>query len=71
MTNIQKLATAENKNQKLFAQTILTLKNSQGFYFRLYQSINELDDNGYENLTNVLKNQNFSDNVDVVLWLEQ
>ena len=71
MTNIQKLATAENKNQNLFAQTIMTLKNSQGFYSRLYQSVNELDEDGYDNLAEMLGEQDFNDSVDVVLWLEQ
>lgn len=71
MTNIQKLSTAENRNQKLFAETILTLKNSQGFYSRLYQAVNELDESGYDDLTDMLGKQKFNDSVDVVLWLEQ
>ena len=71
MTNIQKLVTAENKNSKLFAETILTFKNSQGFYSRLCKSVNELDNESFGNLTTVLEQQNFNDSLDVVLWLEQ
>ena len=71
MTNIQRLSNAENKNLKLFADTVLTFKNSQGFYSRLYQSVNELNEENYESLITVLNQQNFNDSIDVVLWLEQ
>ena len=70
MSNIQKLATAENKNRKLFADTVNTLRNSQGFYSRLYQTINQLSEESYQELTCLLDKQNFKDSVDVVLWLE-
>ena len=70
MSNLQRLATAENNNQRLFAETINTLRNSQGFYFRLYQTINQLSEEGYRDLTVLLDQQNFKDSVDVVLWLE-
>ena len=46
MSNIQKLSNGTN-NEKLFASTILTFMNSQGFYSRLYRDINSLDDDGY------------------------
>lgn len=70
MSNIQKLATAENKNRKLFADTVNTLRNSQGFYSRLFQTINQLSEEAYQELTCLLDKQNFKDSVDVVLWLE-
>ena len=70
MSNLQRLATAENNNQRLFAETINTLRNSQGFYSRLYQTINQLSEQGYRDLTALLDQQNFKDGVDVVLWLE-
>ena len=70
MSNLQRLATAENNNQRLFAETINTLRNSQGFYSRLYQTINQLSEEGYRDLTALLDQQNFKDSVDVVLWLE-
>ena len=71
MNNIQKLANAENQNQRLFAETVNTLKNAQGFYSRLYRAVNELDEDGYDHLADVLAEQHFCDSVDVVLWLEQ
>lgn len=70
MSNIQRLAADGNKNHKLFAATIVDLMNSQGFYSRLYRAVNELDDEGYENLFAQLENQNFNDTLDVVFWLE-
>ena len=70
MSNIQKLANAENPNQRLFAETINTLRNSQGFYSRLFVTINQLGEEGYRDLTRLLDKQNFHDTVDVVLWLE-
>ena len=70
MSNLQRLATAENNNQRLFAETINTLRSSQGFYSRLYQIINQLSEEGYRDLTALLDQQNFKDSVDVVLWLE-
>ena len=45
MSNIEKLSRG-NKNEQLFANTILTFMNSQGFYSRLYRDINSLDENG-------------------------
>lgn len=48
MTNIQKLAAEGNKNHRIFAATVVDLMNSQGFYGRLYRSINEMDDDRYE-----------------------
>ncbi len=70
MSNIQKLATAKNKNRKLFADTVNTLRNSQGFYSRLFQTINQLSEEAYQELVCLLDKQNFKDSVDVVLWLE-
>ena len=69
MSNIQKLSNGTN-NEKLFADTILTFKDSQGFYSRLYRDINGLDDNGYAFLCRALEMQNFKDTLDVVFWLE-
>ena len=70
MTNIQKLAAEGNKNHRIFAATVVDLKNSQGFYGRLYRSINEMDDDRYEQFSDLIGEQNFKDSLDVVLWLE-
>ena len=69
MSNIQRLSNGNN-NQKLFADTILTFMNSQGFYSRLYRVINELDEDDFDELSNTLEKQNFKDTLDVVFWLE-
>lgn len=70
MTNIQKLVMKGNRNHRLFGATVADLKDSQGFYTRLFIAVNELDKDGYENLYATLENQDFHDSVDVVLWLE-
>ena len=70
MSNIQKLANAKNQNRRLFADTVNTLRNSQGFYSRLFQTINQLSEDAYQELTCLLDKQNFKDSVDVILWLE-
>ena len=70
MNNIQKLATNGNKNHRIFAATIVDLMNSQGFYGRLYRSVNEMDGDRYEQLYDLIGKQDFKDPFDVVLWLE-
>ena len=70
MTNIQRLAQDGNRNHRLFAATIVDLMNSQGFYSRLYRAVNELNDEGYNNLFSQLNEQNFKDSLDVIFWLE-
>ena len=70
MTNIQKLAAEDNKNHRILAATVVDLMNSQGLYGRLYRSINELDDDRYEQFFELIGKQNFKDSLDVVLWLE-
>ena len=59
-----------NKNHMIFAATVVDLMNSQGFYGRLYRSINEMDDDRYEQFFELIGEQNFKDSLDVVLWLE-
>ena len=70
MTNMQKLNNSENKNYKLFAQTILNYMNSQGFYNRLHKNINEMNDAQFEGLEKILDQENFTDILDVVFFLE-
>ena len=70
MTNIQKLAAEGNKNHRIFVATVVDLMNSQGFYGRLYRSINEMDDDRYEQFFELISEQNFKDSLDVVFWLE-
>lgn len=72
MNNIQNLAANGNKNHRIFAATVVDLMNSQGFYGRLYRSVNEMDMDGdrYEQLYDLIGQQDFKDPLDVVLWLE-
>ena len=70
MNNIQKLAATGNTNHKLFAATVTSLMKSQGFYGRLYNTVNEFDDESYHALYSQLEKQNFKDTLDVVCWLE-
>lgn len=68
-SNIQKLLEG-TKNERLFADTILTLKNSQGFYSRLYENVMCMCEDWFANLCNKVNEQNFTDTLDVVMWLE-
>lgn len=70
MNNMQRLATHDNRNCKLFADTVTSLMSSQDFYGRLYHAVNELDDDGLYELEVQIAQQNFHDTLDVVLWLE-
>lgn len=70
MNNIQKLVMKGNLNHRLFGTTVANLKDSQGFYSRLFTSVNELDEDGYNRLYALLDGQDFHDTLDVVLWLE-
>ena len=69
MSNMQKLSNG-NSNQQLFANTITTFMNSQGLYNRLFNAINNLDDNGYNQLCEAINQQSFKDTLDVVFWIE-
>ena len=68
--NIEKLVMKGNLNHRLFGATGANLKDSQGFYSRLFASVNELDEDGYNRLYALLDVQDFHDTLDVVLWLE-
>ena len=70
MNNIQRLVMKGNLNHRLFGATVANLKDSQGFYSRLFASVNELDEDGYNRLYALLDVQDFHDTLDVVLWLE-
>lgn len=70
MSNIERLLNDGSKNHHIFANTILEFMKSQGFYGRLYNGINEMNEEQYELLFETLKAQNFNDYVDVILWLE-
>ena len=70
MNNIQRLAAEGNKNHRIFAATVVDLMQSQGFYGRLYHSVNEMDEQNYSQLYDLIGRQNFKDPLDVMFWLE-
>lgn len=58
---------------ELFLETIKTLAPSQGFYGRLLAQVEELkeeDPVAYEELTEEMNKQNFTDTLDVIFFLE-
>ena len=57
-------------NERLFAGAILTMMGSQGFYCRLCESVNDLDEDGFNVLCETLNQQEFKDTLDVIIWLE-
>ena len=58
------------QNERLFAGTILQFISSQGFYCRLCETVNDLDEGGFAVLCETLNQQEFKDTLDVVMWLE-
>lgn len=61
-----------NTNYELFLNVVNSLKNSQGFYSRLYNQIQEMDDEQRLELEEQINNiePKFKDVVDVILYLE-
>ena len=68
--NFKLLYQHENQSVRLFAQTVYDLRNSQGSYSRMYRNIGEFTEDELNELIDILSQQNFKDNVDVVLYLE-
>ena len=56
-------------NFELFKSTIETLSQSQGYYNRLYNALNQLSNQELDNLKNNLPK--FNDTIDVIMYLEQ
>ena len=60
------------QNWDVFYETIETLASSQGFYSRLYSTIQSWDDNELKEKINIVNNLDvkFKEPVDVILYLE-
>ena len=59
-------------NYEIFLNTINSLKHSQGFYSRLAARVDELSDEGREQLKAELNSKpQWKDTLDCVLFLEQ
>lgn len=70
LTNIEKMCNSNDKSIKVFGDTIKTLKNSQGFYSRMYYNINDMEDDSFAELCETIAEQKFNDTLDVVFYLE-
>lgn len=71
MNTVEKLVNGSNHNLKMLGITAMDLRNTTGFYCRLYNMINNLADEDVEKLKVELSGQNFRDPLDVIFWLEQ
>lgn len=61
----------QKSNYEMFVDCVNTLKNSQGFYSRLANDLNNMDKDQIEELKEYLNSlPQFKDQVDVVLFLE-
>ena len=68
--NVKKLMQHENQSVRLYIQTIYDLRNSQGFYSRIYDALCDTDESTIDELIKVLCKEDFKDTLDVVMWLE-
>ena len=68
--NVKKLMQHENQSVRLYIQTIYDLRNSQGFYSRIYDALCDTDKDTIDELIKVLCKEDFKDTLDVVMWLE-
>lgn len=58
-------------NYEILLQTIETLRTSQGFYSRLARDIEQMDNDGREQLKNDVNGlRQWNGVIDCVLWLE-
>ena len=57
-------------NREQIMQTIRELARSQGFYGRLYESLQELAPEEFSATMEELEAQNFNDTLDLVLYFE-
>lgn len=51
-------------------ETLRQLARSQGMYGRLLASIEEMPEDNYRELFDILESQNFKDPIDLILYLE-
>ena len=68
--NVKKLMQHENQSVRLYIQTIYDLRNSQGFYSRIYDALCDTDKDTIDELIKVLCKEDFKDTLDVIMWLE-
>lgn len=71
MNNIEELAKDENESARIFAQFVIKMRAQMGSYSRLYESLNSLSTNLFYFIKEEIKRQNFRDDIDVALYLEE
>lgn len=57
-------------NREQILSTFRSLARSQGFYGRLLQQIEDVDEETREAFLSDLESRNFSDPVDLIMWIE-
>lgn len=70
MSNILKMIRHDNKNVRIFAETILSLSTLKGLYGRMVYNINSLSEEELNDFVEKISKIDFHDAVDVVLYLE-
>lgn len=60
----------ELSNYEKLLKTADTLRHSQGYYGRLYDSLQELDSNSISDINNIESLFSAKDTLDVVIYLE-
>lgn len=71
MSNIELMQISKNPTIQIFADTIVSLSKSQGYYSRLLRDINDLAEEDFDDLTAELNNVTLKTPADVILYLEQ
>lgn len=71
MSNIELMQISKNPTIQIFADTIVSLSKSQGYYSRLLRDINNLSEEDLNDLTATLDNVTLKTPLDVILYLEQ
>lgn len=71
MSNIELMQKDKNPTIQIFADTIVSLSKSQGFYSRLLRDINNMPEEDLNDLTSTLDNVTLKTPLDVILYLEQ
>ena len=71
MSNIELMQINKNPTIQIFADTIVSLSKSQGFYSRLLRDINNMLEEDFNDLTAELDNVTLKTPLDGILYLEQ
>lgn len=62
--------TKRSKQLRTLMGVVASLKNSQGFYSRLWANLSSMSEEELDELDEFVSKQTFNDEVDVILFLE-